>query len=206
MRALLIKDLLILSKQFKLMSLIFIFFIVVSFMTEMGMVMIVMALIYSALQVSTTFSFEEMSHWNKFVNTLPIERKTIVQSKFILGILLTIVTLIILSPIVYFSSELIHLLSFKDLFSGFILILSTSLIYLSVTIPIYIKFGMQTGKFVIFAIVFIPVFSTGFVQYFIREIGLNQLMQYLNLLPIASLVVLVISYFVSVRWYEKKQY
>lgn len=206
MRALLIKDLLILSKQFKLMSLIFIFFIVVSFMTEMGMVMIVMALIYSALQVSTTFSFEEMSHWNKFVNTLPIERKTIVQSKFILGILLTIATLIILTPIVYFSSEVIHLLSFKDLFSGFILILSTSLIYLSVTIPIYIKFGMQTGKFVIFAIVFIPVFSTGFVQYFIREIGLTQLMQYLKLLPIASLVLLVISYFISVKWYEKKQY
>lgn len=80
------------------------------------MVIIVMALIYSALQVSTTFSFEEMSQWNKFVNTLPIERKTIVQSKFILGILLTIATLIILSPIVYFSSEVIHLLSFKELF------------------------------------------------------------------------------------------
>lgn len=206
MRALLIKDLLILSKQFKLMFLIFVFFIIISFMTEMGMVIIVMALIYSALQVSTTFSFEEMSHWNKFVNTLPIERKTIVQSKFILGILLTIATLIILSPIVYFTSEFIHLLSFKDLFSGFVLILSTSLIYLSLTIPIYIKFGMQTGKFVIFAIVFIPVFSTGFVQYFIREIGLTQLMQYLKLLPIASLVLLVISYFISVKWYEKKQY
>lgn len=175
-------------------------------MTEMGMVIIVMALIYSALQVSTTFSFEEMSQWNKFVNTLPIERKTIVQSKFILGILLTIATLIILSPIVYFSSEVIHLLSFKELFSAFVLILSTSLIYLSITIPIYIKFGMQTGKFVIFAIVFIPVFSTGFVQYFIREIGVNQLMQYMKLLPIASLVLLVLSYFVSVKWYEKKQY
>ncbi|BDH61193.1 hypothetical protein MTP04_13230 [Lysinibacillus sp. PLM2] len=206
MRALLIKDLLILSKQFKLMFLIFIFFIILSFMTEMGMVIIVMALIYSALQVSTTFSFEEMSQWNKFVNTLPIERKTIVQSKFILGILLTIATLIILSPIVYFSSEVIHLLSFKELFSAFVLILSTSLIYLSITIPIYIKFGMQTGKFVIFAIVFIPVFSTGFVQYFIREIGVNQLMQYMKLLPIASLVLLVLSYFVSVKWYEKKQY
>ena len=205
-RALLMKDFLMLTKQIKWMIGIFAFFILISFITDMGAVLIIFALIFASLQLSTAFSFDEMSKWDKFVNTLPIDRKTIVQSKFILGLILIIFGMVILTPIVYISSDFINTLSPFEIFQWLVIILSVGLLYISLTIPFYIKFGTDKAKLIIFAIVFIPVFGSSFIQQYFQNIDINQLMNFINYVPIGAFIILLISYILSVKWYGQKQF
>ena len=206
MRALLMKDFLMLSKQIKMMLIFFAFFIIISFITDMTMVLIIFALIFASLQLTTAFSFDEMSKWDKYANTLPVDRKTIVQSKYVLGLILIVSGIVIFAPFVYFSDEFSQHFSLLELFKGLVLILSIALIYISVTIPFYIKFGTQKGRIIIFAIVFIPVFASGFIQYSFQNIDVNQLLNFMNYVPIGAFVFLLLSYFVSVKWYEQKEF
>ncbi|KGR75472.1 hypothetical protein CD29_17910 [Ureibacillus manganicus DSM 26584] len=200
------KDFLMLSKQIKMMLILFAFFMIISLLTDMTIVLIIFALIFASLQLTTAFAFDEMSKWDKYANTLPIDRKTIVQSKYVLGLILVVGGILIFTPFVYFSNEFHSQVSLLELFKGFVLVLSIALIYISVTIPFFIKFGTQKGRIIIFAIVFIPVFGSGFIQYFLQTIDVNQLMSFIDYLPVGAFIFLLLSYFVSVKWYEQKEF
>jgi len=206
LRALLMKDFLMLSKQIKMMLVIFACFIVVSLITDMTIVLVIFALIFSSLQLLTAFSFDEMSNWDKYVNTLPVDRKTVVQSKYVLGLILIVCGMAIFTPFVYFSDEFSKYFTLYDLFKAFVMVLSVALIYISVMIPFLIKFGTQKGRLIIFAIVFIPIFGSNFIQSSLLDIDVNQLMSYINYVPIGAFLLLLISYFVSVKWYEQKEF
>ncbi|CAM5221715.1 ABC-2 family transporter OS=Ureibacillus acetophenoni OX=614649 GN=SAMN05877842_101530 PE=4 SV=1 [Ureibacillus acetophenoni] len=204
-RALLMKDFLMLTKQIKWMIGIFAVFILISLITDMGAVLVIFALIFASLQLSMP-SFDEMSKWDKFVNTLPIDRKTIVQSKFILGLILIIFGMVILTPIVYISSDIINTLTPFEIFQWLVIILSVGLLYISLTIPFYIKFGTDKAKLIIFTIVFIPVFGSSFIQQYFQNIDMNQLKNFINYVPIGAFIILLISYILSVKWYGQKQF
>ncbi|SOC35643.1 ABC-2 transporter permease [Ureibacillus acetophenoni] len=206
MRALLMKDFLMLSKQIKMMVAIFAVLIIISFITNMTMVLVIFSLIFASLQLTTAFTFDEMSKWDKYANTLPVDRKTIVQSKYVLGLILIASGIVIFTPVVFLSDEMTRQLPFIDIFQTIVIVLSIALFYISLTIPLFIKFGTQKARFIIFAIVFLPVFGSGFIQYGLRTVGLNQLMSYIKYVPIAAFVFLLLSYFVSVKWYERKEF
>lgn len=206
MRALLMKDFLMLSKQIKMMVAIFALFIIISFITNMTMVLVIFSLIFASLQLTTAFTFDEMSKWDKYANTLPVDRKTIVQSKYVLGLILIASGIMIFTPVVLLSDGVTRQLSFFDIFQTIVIVLSIALFYISLTIPLFIKFGTQRARFIIFAIVFLPIFGSGFIQYGLRTIDLNQLMSYIKYVPFAAFVFLLLSYLVSVKWYERKEF
>lgn len=205
MLALLMKDIYMLSKQLKFFILLIVIFSALSIVNDLGLVLILFALIFGSLQLSSAFTLDEMCGWDRYVNTFPFKRKTIVQSKYVLGLISTFGAVLILLPITLLSSE------FSTLPSEYIrfivaLIVTFGILYISIVIPFYIKFGSQKGRIIIFAIVFIPTFSSGFISTYLQKVGINTLIDYSYIAPIVSLLIAFISYIISVKWYEQKEF
>uniref|UniRef100_UPI00403FD3DD ABC-2 transporter permease n=1 Tax=Ureibacillus sp. FSL K6-0786 TaxID=2954607 RepID=UPI00403FD3DD len=99
MKALILKDLyVILNQKNSLLMLITLFVIASFFLGDTGMLLIFLTVLSMTL-INITLSNDETSHWNRFVNTLPINKADIVKSKYILSLILILFMVIIVFPI-----------------------------------------------------------------------------------------------------------
>ena len=85
MKGLILKDFYNLTKQYKIILVLVIFYLLVSVSSEDtnffgGVVSILMV-----MQVITTLSYDEKSNWDRYALTMPISRSDLVLSKYILG-------------------------------------------------------------------------------------------------------------------------
>lgn len=162
------------------------------------------------LQVST--QKDDVSNYHKFQLTMPITRRNIISAKYLLGILFTIVNLVLLFGIMmiyvygYESINLtngLYLLYANIIFSFF----SIAIFYIA-----YIIFGSVKGVFIYLGIMVIIVGA--FFSMIKFSIDMNVIVDFfMNTKPIIllalgtiiSVVTLGISYFSSVKYFEKKE-
>lgn len=170
----------------------------------------------------STFSYDEMSKSNKYILTLPTNRKEIIKSKYILaigatilgGILGMVLTIIIANIMNYFRPENLINLDYESL------IVSTvggtfgiSLIQ-AIQIPSIYKWGAEKGRVQMFILVFILILLVLGIGYLIMnasfninlEIIENFMNQYgLILLVLLMAIMYLISYKVSNKIYRNKE-
>lgn len=214
MVGLIMKDLYNLKRYLKQISLTFGILAIVAFQLKEPAYLIGMVTMVSSMQVITAMSYDDYTKWDKYALTMPILRKDIILSKYILLILLSIggsLSSGILSVImaVYWHTEEIKIIAVMC-----ITITLTMLLLFSIVLPLVIKYGVEKARILIFAIVAVPAFlSVTFVK----------LMQRLNIpkpskailmklygtltytVPVIVLIALYLSYKLSVRIYNKKE-
>lgn len=211
MKALLLKDFFTIKKQLKWIIFIILFFIVFSFISGDGMLLLTLAFVFGTVQVSSMFTYDEMSRFDQFVNTMPVKRENIILSKYVLTVLLTIGINIIIIPIVAFHNMNKPTDLPIDLVAIFCIFISLTIFLSSITLPFYVKFGSQKGRIIMFAVVFIPIFLIGVIAKRIENV-LNNFTSFetLNtiayLSPIVSCFLLVVSYFISAAIYKNKEF
>lgn len=210
MKALLLKDLLCLKKQFKLLLFIIIFFIVISIAFKDALMLLMFAIILSTTIIITAINNDEISGWDQFANTLPITRADIVKSKYILSVFLLLSIMVIVLPIVFLSNLVSKSLPYSGFMSILCISISASLFMTSILLPIYIKFGSQKGRLILFTFIFLPIFSMGFI---VEKIGkltntfsIETLYSLSYTTPIFALIILIISHIISVKVYEAKEF
>lgn len=210
MKALILKDLFSLKKHVKWTLLTILFFLVISFVFENGLLLIALAFIFGTIQVTAVFQFDEMSSWDKFANTLPISKADIVKSKYLLGILFSVAFILIITPVVFISNALTTNLPVSSVVSILCLVVFGSLFILSILLPVYINFGTQKGRILLFSIVFLPIFSMGFIVEGISNLqvkmSLETVLRLGYISPIFAIATLVISYLISINVYTRKEY
>ncbi|MEL3960573.1 ABC-2 transporter permease [Lysinibacillus endophyticus] len=209
MKALLLKDFFSMKSQIKWIFFIVLIVIGMSFYFEDAMILLAITLIFGAIQITSIFTFDEMSGWDKFANTLPFRKSEIVKSKYILSLLLTVGILLLVCPFVVYSNYVTDSFKMNELFSIICLVVSLSIILLSFIIPTFIKFGTQKARIVLFILVFSLSYGLKFVLDIIAlptlpSVETLQRMSYVS--PIFALIILTISYFLSVKLYETKEF
>lgn len=211
MIALLLKDFFILKKQ--LVSLLFItaFFAFMGIFTDFGMFFVLFIMFIGSSLVISVLGYEEMSNWGQFGNTLPISRNTIIASKYVFGILLSIGCLIIITPIVWISNYYEPVFSMPTLYVVLCLVLTVTFVFLSVLLPIFIKFGPNKGRLLMFAIYFIPTFlvttlneKVDFQSFLSMNWDTIKILGYTS--PLFGFVLLSISYLLSTQIYKRKEF
>lgn len=211
MKALLLKDFFTLKKQLNWIVFIILFFIVFSFFTGDGMLLLTLAFVFGTVQVSSLFTYDEMSRFDQFVNTLPVKKENVILSKYVLTVLLTIGINIIIIPVVAFHNMNNPKDLPIDLVSIICFFMSVTIFLSSITLPFYVKFGSHKGRIVMFAVVFIPIFLMGFIAKSIENVMTNfSSFETINTIayfsPIVSCLLLVVSYFISVNIYKNKEF
>ena len=211
MNALIWKDLYAIKGQLKSAIYLLLFFMMLTFFFDMGPVVVMLAVLFGSMQVMTSFTFDEMSKWDKYALTLPVSRRDIITSKYLLGLLLTVGSAIIICPVILLFNIFFESFTVGELFSILCTTSAGALLMLSLLIPIFLKFGTQKGRFVLFAVVFFPAFFTNFFSEYLMRLSVYlPPMETLKVLgyaaPLFMLIPLVISYFISVIIYSNKEF
>lgn len=186
MKGLIIKDfkLLMMQKSF-FITLVFVavFF---SITTDSVFVIGFLTMICSMFVLST-ISYDEFDNGNAFLFSLPITRKGYVIEKYIFGIMIGVISLVLSTIIACILTLFLNGTITNDLFLVSLFYIPVVLVLQSLMLPLQIKFGSEKSRIAIFIVVAI-IFIIGY--------GFNELIRILNI-DFTSLVNTVLTMNVS---------
>lgn len=204
------KDFLLIKANLKSMIIIFVIYIMLAFQGTLDVTFII-PLIGIILFLST-FSYDDFNNWNSYAVTLPNGRKNVVRAKYIASIILTVVLGIIALAIgigiSYIKTNAINL---NEIISSLMGTALSSITIISLLYPIVFKFGATNGKIILFAVVFgiggIVALVSNFIDMTSVINMINGLDNYsLIAIPIISVILLGISYLISNKIYQNKEF
>lgn len=204
------KDFLLIKANLKSIIIIFVIYIMLAFQGTFDVTFII-PLIGIMLFIST-FSYDDFNNWNSYAVTLPDGRKNVVRAKYIASIILTIIlvaiALVIGIGISYTKTNSINL---DEIISSLMGTMLSSVIIISLLYPIVFKFGATNGRIILFAVVFGIAGIGALIAQFIDMTPIiniiNELDNYLLIvIPIISIILLGISYLISNKIYQSKEF
>ena len=214
MKGLILKDLLNLRKNLKTIIIMCLFYTLL-FSTLNPTFLSGMITILFAMQILTTFSYDDYSKWNMYALSLPITKKQLVLSKYILGI-----SFIIFGGV--FSFILTSLLSlFKgsfilgDLVASIIGSTGIMILMILILLPLIFKYGVERSRIMLLAIFAIPTVLILIISKVLALTGIpfpseEQLNALLPVICIIATLILIAgsyeSYMTSVKIVTKKEY
>lgn len=164
----------------------------------------------------STFSYDELSKTDKFILTLPTNRKEIVKAKYILVISLTVIGAIL----AFIINLVISYFVFKespDILNNLISILGglfgVSLIQ-CIQIPSIYKWGVEKGRVQMFIVIAVIILLFGGIVLLTKNMNINFNINFSNniwitlgisLLILVAIVIYFISYKISCKIYNKKE-
>ena len=204
------KDFLLIKANLKSMVIIFIVYLILAFQGIFDVTFIV-PLIGIMLFIST-FSYDDFNNWNSYAVTLPNGRKNVVRAKYIASIILTVVlgigALAIGIGISYTKTNSINL---DEIISSLMGTMLSSVIIISLLYPIVFKFGATNGRIILFVVVFGAAGIGALIAQFVDMTSIinmiNRLDSYsLIAIPIISVILIGISYLISNKIYQNKEF
>ena len=214
MKGLILKDLLNLRKNLKTIIIMCLFYTLL-FSTLNPTFLSGMITILFAMQILTTFSYDDYSKWNMYALSLPITKKQLVLSKYILGI-----SFIIFGGV--FSFILTSLLSlFKgsfilgDLVASIIGSTGIMILMILILLPLIFKYGVERSRIMLLAIFAIPTVLILIISKVLALTGIpfpseEQLNALLPVICIIATLILIagsyVSYMTSVKIVTKNDY
>lgn len=171
MKGLIIKDfkLLMMQKSFFItLAIVAVFF---SITTDSVFVIGFLTMICSMFVLST-ISYDEFDNGNAFLFSLPITRKGYVIEKYIFGIMIGIISLVLSTIIACILTLFLNGTITNDLFLVSLFYIPIVLVLQSLMLPLQIKFGSEKSRIAIFIVVAV-IFIIGY--------GFNELIRILNI-------------------------
>lgn len=204
------KDLLLIKANLKSMIIIFVIYIMLAFQGTLDVTFIIP--IIGIMLFISTFSYDDFNNWNSYAVTLPDGRRNVVRAKYIVSIILMIILAVIAFfigiGISYIKTNSINL---DEIISSLMGTMLSSVIIISLLYPIVFKFGATNGRIILFAVVLgIAGIGTLIAQFIdmapIINI-INKLDNYLLIaVPIIYIILLGISYLISSKIYQNKEF
>lgn len=224
MKGLILKDLFVLRKIAVLYLVIEGVLLAASlFNPAMQMFAILYFLILAMMLPITALAYDERAGWEKYALTMPVTRKKLVASKYLLGLILLGISLVLMILFIIFAYEFLATYSVNYIETTFRLVLAVVVgcLFLSVLMPIMLKLGTEKGRIVMMLMIFIPVGAvlilskTGALDSFALdsndvfakiELILNNIPLFLLLAAAACLLMLGISLWISFMIVKHKEY
>lgn len=207
MKGLILKDIYALRKQGKILLLLLVFYFFYSIMTKNVSMLSAMVAMLCAITPITTLSYDELCKWDRYALSMPVSRKMIVLSKYIFGMLLVLIGMIIVAPI---SAGIVTYTGEMNIKTALLILLAISgigIVFFSLIMPLLFKFGVEKGRMLMFLIFFIPMAGVYVVKTLKLQIPSTQTLSLLaRLSPFFVLAIFVVSVLLSIRIYEKKEF
>ena len=173
---------------------------------QYGMVFALMMIVSAMVPVSA-ISYDERSKWDKIVNTMPLSRKEIVLSKYVLAILLTAIS----SVIIFAFYMLVPEMPLEEKAVTTAVMAMMAMLYQAALMPVMFKFGSEKGRTMMLAILFVPavlIFAIGEMNIIDVNAAISFLERNEAMIPylMAGFVLAIysLSMALSVKIYEEK--
>lgn len=207
MKDLIIKDILNLKRQAKLVLVFAVLYGVMSFYMEDASFVSGIIIFMCAMFSVSSFAYDDMAKWDKYALSMPLSRKDIVMSKYILIFILALAGAL-LSFVMNITVSIVSKMPFNPMekLLETLAIVGISLIFTSVLTPLIYKFGTEKARiliilvFVIPAILFSVLANLGFQ---LPSEGTLKVIATIS--PIIIIAIIFISYLISLSIYRKKE-
>lgn len=215
MKGLILKDILVLKKSFRMMALImciYIFMGVIGFL-PLSIISTMTVVLLMTIPVSA-FAYDEQSGWMRYAVTLPLGRKKIVQARYLFCVILMFAGLI-LGLILSAVTTLTDGSPMSENILTVVLGIGAALIIVDINLVLNYKLGTERARMWFYVIVFAPVAIIAVIaksgilsqsQLLDRLESLSEPAQLglLAILPAAGIIGLLISYRISCRVVESR--
>lgn len=207
MVGLIYKDLMVMKKTLLIYRIISVFYGCLDIRNSRTGMMFAMVLITSTMVPISSIAYDERSKWDKIVNTTPLSRKEVVISKYLLALVLTVVSTVVVFVVYLFKPDM----PLAENAGTSVVMGIMSVFYQAMLIPTIIKFGSEKGRMIMMIILFAPfVLLMAVAQ--MEIIDLSALAMFLEsntaMLPFITVAVTAAVYIgsilLSVSIYEKK--
>ncbi len=163
-------------------------------------------LLLASMLVINSFSVIEKSNWDLFVNTMPVSKGQIVGVHYLLG-LLAVCAVFVLNNIVIAVDAHLKAYSPREDFLMNYGIFTAAVFFLLVMIPVLVKCGTEKARIVLFCVYVIPfLIGYGLSKTEISMPTKSQLDTLAKLSPLLMLLLLFVSYAISLHFYKKKDF
>ncbi|OTY61439.1 ABC transporter permease [Bacillus thuringiensis serovar graciosensis] len=168
-------------------------------LTDTENLFIIMSVIITIGATVKTFEADSKNESEVIVNSLPILKKHIVYAKYIVAIIILFISVTV-GCFTMGMKNGINLFEFIE--TTMVASISFILVYLSFVLPISFWLGYKKTIFITIVIFMAPIV----VLEALFQINLEQIQLYNSLLFISSMCMFIVSVFVSVKLYEKREF
>lgn len=212
MIGLLKKDLLVIKRNFKPMQLLIILVCIIPLTQNPQFALPIFGSIvvffFSTTAISI-FSYDESARWDRYEPALPFKRKKLVGEKYILSIIF-ILSSTFISLLVSFLMTVYASIPIYQMLNATLISFLISLVYFSIMLPAIYKFGIELGRNILYVIILLPVSIITIIGMFKIKIDLgfiyNNYIFFKQVLLVLTILIFYLSYKLSVKIYEKKQF
>ncbi len=213
MKGLMIKDLCLLRNQRRILPIYLILAVWFTALHNDGFAFPFLMMMASILTVST-ISYDEIDRSQAYLFALPIDRKTYVQEKFLLGGILGAVSLLLAVVCSAVRMRIEPGLPDPSLGSMTLLSACAGMAMLAVMIPIRIRFGGDQGRIVLYAVFGLIALAIVLVSKFLPGLqgSLTQTFSRLGMTAVlsaaagASCLLALAGYLLGLRWIGQKEF
>lgn len=214
MTGLIVKDFLVMRKSIKTYILFLLFYFVmtalgifpISFVTGMVQIIIMM------LPLSA-FSYDELSKWDRYAFSLPLSRRAVAGARYLFALILTLfaalfglMTCLVLS---FFQDS-----NWVENCLSITVSLALGLLYCDILLPLTYKLGPERARPYFYLVIFLPIillfgaFKFGLLGglTFLLKLPDTTVITFLFLLPLLPLLGMGVSYLISCRILEHKEF
>lgn len=211
MKGLIIKDLLSLKAYAGVLAAIVVFYFAVGFASDNVSFAIGIIQIYTTILVLNTFSYDSYVKWDKYGLSLPVTRKNMVASKYVLSIILLIIGVLFSSLFVTVTFLLKrNNVASEYLLESFFTIGGTvfaAVAFIAILLPIVYRYGVEKSRICMMLIFAIPMG----ILLVLKKIGISSppievIKGILYACPILIILGFIASYFISLHIYLKKEF
>lgn len=205
MKGLLIKDFYIIKKQCYFTFILAAFFLILYAFMQTNIFPLMFSILFISATLVNLLYYDDFYKWNTFEITMPVSRKEIVTEKYLILLIILIPSILISSSIYFFIN--------KDIFSTLNILyalLSIGLILPIIIFPFYYKFGYGKARLM-------TLIVSGICGAIIGGLGIAKSSQSTNILntmpnlyyfvfPLIIISLVLISYFISLKVYSKREF
>ena len=217
MKGLILKDIINVKKGFRFMFAFAMIYVVMSFFMDSTSYFSSMFTLIFAMLTLSAYSLDEMAKWDGYALTLPITKENVVQGKYLFMLVLTATGLTINSVVVVLMNILMKAEKFYSGLEGGVIGAGLVILFYSFSIPFITKFGVEKSRYIVVAIYIIPFIAGTGIYKLLKErypeppellvnMGEFLVRNIYILVPIIVLASLWISYRISVKIYQKKEF
>ena len=206
---LIIKDLLLIKENWKQLLIFVLIFIVIGL--EGNQILTFVPIFLSLMVLLSTFSYDDYNKWNSYAVTLPNGRKNIVRAKYVASIGLSVLAILFTYLMIIISGMMNHQLNLEETTITLLGCWSAVVLLQSFMYPLIFKVGLEKGRIFLF-VLFIGVSALlGLVFQNIKISLPAEVISFLEhylviILPLVMIILLSISYKISEKIVQKKEF
>jgi len=206
MSGILYKDLMNLRRYLRQLVLVFVVLLAIfSFSDSNYSFIAAYSIMLSMMTVISSLAYDEQAHWDKYAMTMPLSRKMLVGSKYLLGLLVALAG----SVIALISVVVGAVFAKQDILEGLSVVASclcVALLMLSILLPFIYKLGVEKARMMMLAVFLIPtLFILAASRLGLQMPGDSFWFGVIIALPIVTVAGYLASFWVSVRIFSKKE-